>query len=322
MTQLIFKIILIDKRSNLVQTDINQFHLVKRKGDIGKDAMGSYAFDQNVAKKKLAHMITMHEYPLSMVKHEAFREIYTDLQSAFKKHDLEFHITRAFNLCCDLVDEYALKFKVSEGSSSYGSQSNTSNKAYFEEDSDGDGDGESEEVECKSSSSFLWKSFVWGRDLLEVGGHWRIGNGASMHIDKDRWILMPLTFRVVSPTVLGERLLCPQMLIFLSVELRLTRRNEQVHGSNSAHDEDLVPWVESFLAVLLPAIAVPVAIQRGLLFVIETDLAHYTLESDAQTVVNHINSNSSLYSDIGLIISDIYHFLVDHTGCNIVIAPK
>ncbi|TXG63631.1 hypothetical protein EZV62_010625 [Acer yangbiense] len=54
------------------------------KGDSGKDAVASYAFDQNVAKKKLARMIIMHEYPLSMVEHEAFREFSTALQPAFK----------------------------------------------------------------------------------------------------------------------------------------------------------------------------------------------------------------------------------------------
>ncbi|KAH7573280.1 hypothetical protein JRO89_XS03G0106200 [Xanthoceras sorbifolium] len=46
--------------------------------------VASYVYDQNVAKKKLAHMITMHEYPLSMVEHEGFREYCMALQPAFK----------------------------------------------------------------------------------------------------------------------------------------------------------------------------------------------------------------------------------------------
>ncbi|KAK3224750.1 hypothetical protein Dsin_004612 [Dipteronia sinensis] len=46
--------------------------------------MASYAFDQNVVKQKLAHMILMHEYPLSMVEHEAFREYSIALQPTFK----------------------------------------------------------------------------------------------------------------------------------------------------------------------------------------------------------------------------------------------
>ncbi|KAL5848963.1 hypothetical protein ACOSQ4_006976 [Xanthoceras sorbifolium] len=50
----------------LVQTDLKQFKLTRTKGNIGNDVVASYVYDQNVAKKKLAHMITMHEYPLSM----------------------------------------------------------------------------------------------------------------------------------------------------------------------------------------------------------------------------------------------------------------
>ncbi|KAL5757615.1 hypothetical protein ACOSP7_020226 [Xanthoceras sorbifolium] len=54
-------------KSKLVQTDLNQPILTVNKGDSGKDVVASYVYDQNVAKKKLAHMIIMHEYPLSMI---------------------------------------------------------------------------------------------------------------------------------------------------------------------------------------------------------------------------------------------------------------
>ncbi|KAL5813512.1 hypothetical protein ACOSQ4_024153 [Xanthoceras sorbifolium] len=53
-------------KSKLVQTDLNQSILIVNKGDNGKDVVASYVYDQNVAKKKLAHMIIMHEYPFSM----------------------------------------------------------------------------------------------------------------------------------------------------------------------------------------------------------------------------------------------------------------
>ncbi|KAL5748545.1 hypothetical protein ACOSP7_025585 [Xanthoceras sorbifolium] len=46
--------------------------------------------------------------------------------SLFGKPESEFHIKRAFNQCRDLIDEYALKFKMSEGSSSYGESSSSS----------------------------------------------------------------------------------------------------------------------------------------------------------------------------------------------------
>ncbi|KAH7568173.1 hypothetical protein JRO89_XS07G0252400 [Xanthoceras sorbifolium] len=82
---------------------------------------------------------------------------------------LQSRILRAFNQCRDLVDEYALKFKMSEGSSSYGESSSSSqlvkstcrskkqaerlsaktpHDASFLEDSDGDDNGDVERSLC------------------------------------------------------------------------------------------------------------------------------------------------------------------------------
>ncbi|KAL5756239.1 hypothetical protein ACOSQ2_020985 [Xanthoceras sorbifolium] len=54
------------RKSKLVQIDLKQYQRTSSKGDSGKDIIASYVYDQNVAKKKLAHMIRMHEYLLSM----------------------------------------------------------------------------------------------------------------------------------------------------------------------------------------------------------------------------------------------------------------
>ncbi|KAL5815244.1 hypothetical protein ACOSQ4_025885 [Xanthoceras sorbifolium] len=54
-------------KSKLVQTNLNQCKLMRSKGKSGNDVVTSYVFDQNVAKQKFAHMIIMHEYPLSII---------------------------------------------------------------------------------------------------------------------------------------------------------------------------------------------------------------------------------------------------------------
>jgi hypothetical protein len=41
-------------------------------------------FDQDVARKELALMIIVHEYPLSMVDHVGFKKFCAALQSSFK----------------------------------------------------------------------------------------------------------------------------------------------------------------------------------------------------------------------------------------------
>jgi hypothetical protein len=56
---------------------------------LGKDGNGAvvvekYAFDQQVARKELALMICIHEYPLSMVDHVGFRRFCSALQPLFK----------------------------------------------------------------------------------------------------------------------------------------------------------------------------------------------------------------------------------------------
>jgi hypothetical protein len=44
----------------------------------------NYTFDQDTARKALATMIILHEYPLSMVDHTGFRTFCSALQPLFK----------------------------------------------------------------------------------------------------------------------------------------------------------------------------------------------------------------------------------------------
>ncbi|KAG5548853.1 hypothetical protein RHGRI_014269 [Rhododendron griersonianum] len=52
-------------------------------GEGKKANMQSYSYDPEVARKQLAYMIIMHEYPLSMVEHAGFRRFCHALQLAF-----------------------------------------------------------------------------------------------------------------------------------------------------------------------------------------------------------------------------------------------
>jgi hypothetical protein len=52
--------------------------------DKGQVAVENYVFDQDTARKALCTMITLHEYPLSIVDHLGFRQFVSALQPLFK----------------------------------------------------------------------------------------------------------------------------------------------------------------------------------------------------------------------------------------------
>lgn len=46
--------------------------------------VGSYAFNQDVARRAISKMIILHEYPMAMVEHIGFKEFCASLQPLFK----------------------------------------------------------------------------------------------------------------------------------------------------------------------------------------------------------------------------------------------
>ncbi|KAK0577517.1 hypothetical protein LWI29_034297 [Acer saccharum] len=56
----------------------------------------------------------------------------------------------------------------------------------------------------KSSASFLWKSLMWGKELLVAGSRWTVGAGTNIRIYKDCWLPRPTIFKPLSSPVLGE----------------------------------------------------------------------------------------------------------------------
>ncbi|KAH7688789.1 Tam3-transposase (Ac family) protein [Dioscorea alata] len=64
--------------------DIRQ-SLLKSNVEVGgKRSLGTYVYNQELARTKMAIMIIMHEYPLKMVKHVGFRDFLSFVQQLFK----------------------------------------------------------------------------------------------------------------------------------------------------------------------------------------------------------------------------------------------
>ena len=44
--------------------------------------------------------------------------------------------------------------------------------------------------------SYLWRSLMAGKQILEEGSRWRVGNGQSIDVWRDRWLAKPPTYKV------------------------------------------------------------------------------------------------------------------------------
>ncbi|XP_057809015.1 uncharacterized protein LOC131023489 [Salvia miltiorrhiza] len=44
------------------------------------------------------------------------------------------------------------------------------------------------EVKVSPNCSFTWRSLCWGRELIARGTRWKVGDGRSIRVTKDRWI--------------------------------------------------------------------------------------------------------------------------------------
>ena len=63
------------------------------------------------------------------------------------------------------------------------------------------------------SGSYAWKSILKARKVILLGARWKIGDGSSVKIFKDSWLLGAHSSRVLSPVfVLSEEAMVDQLI--------------------------------------------------------------------------------------------------------------
>ncbi|XP_024038343.1 uncharacterized protein LOC112097373 [Citrus clementina] len=63
-----------------------------------------------------------------------------------------------------------------------------------------------------SNPSFIWRSILWGRQVISKGSKWRIGNGQSIMLHKENWLPRPLTFKPISKPSLPADALVAELI--------------------------------------------------------------------------------------------------------------
>ncbi|KAL5777266.1 hypothetical protein ACOSP7_010192 [Xanthoceras sorbifolium] len=53
-----------------------------------------------------------------------------------------------------------------------------------------------------SSASFVWRSLMWGRKLIEMESRWRIEDGTATFVYSNKWLPRPSRFQIYSPILL------------------------------------------------------------------------------------------------------------------------
>ncbi|KAL9426438.1 hypothetical protein AB3S75_033257 [Citrus x aurantiifolia] len=60
------------------------------------------------------------------------------------------------------------------------------------------------QAKLRSKPSFIWRSILWGRQIIQKGMRWRIGSGDSVQVYKSQWIPRPQNFKPIAPATLSE----------------------------------------------------------------------------------------------------------------------
>ncbi|KAH9696063.1 putative reverse transcriptase/RNA-dependent DNA polymerase [Citrus sinensis] len=63
-----------------------------------------------------------------------------------------------------------------------------------------------------SNPSFIWKSILWGRQVIDKGARWRVGNGRKIRTYKDNWLPRPDTFKPISPQKLPAKTMVAELI--------------------------------------------------------------------------------------------------------------
>ncbi|KAH9768956.1 reverse transcriptase domain-containing protein [Citrus sinensis] len=120
-----------------------------------------------------------------------------------------------------------------------------------------------------SNPSYIWRSILWGRQIICAGSRWRIGNGQDVHIHKANWIPQLITFKpVIKPTMPSEALV-----------------SELINGENCWDEELIYRHFDKMDADVITQIPLPRRSREDELIWHYGKSGQYTVKSGYQTAL-------------------------------------
>ena len=74
------------------------------------------------------------------------------------------------------------------------------------------------EAQLRSRPSYIWRSIVAVKEIIETGSRWNVGNGERVQIWRDWWLLTSESFKVISPRTTHPN--SEMMASFINLETR------------------------------------------------------------------------------------------------------
>ena len=74
------------------------------------------------------------------------------------------------------------------------------------------------EAQLRSRPSYIWRSIVAVKEIIETGSRWNVGNGERVQIWRDWWLLTLESFKVISPRTTHPN--SEMMASFINLETR------------------------------------------------------------------------------------------------------
>uniref|UniRef100_A0A803QNS7 Reverse transcriptase domain-containing protein n=1 Tax=Cannabis sativa TaxID=3483 RepID=A0A803QNS7_CANSA len=67
------------------------------------------------------------------------------------------------------------------------------------------------EAKIGGYGSFMWRSILWGRQIIDKGTRWRVQSGREVRINEDKWLPRPTTFSLRTPVKVSQGTTLDQM---------------------------------------------------------------------------------------------------------------
>uniref|UniRef100_A0A803NZ90 RNase H type-1 domain-containing protein n=1 Tax=Cannabis sativa TaxID=3483 RepID=A0A803NZ90_CANSA len=166
---------------------------------------------------------------------------------------------------------------------------------------------------CGRKASTIWRSLIWGKEIIKKGFRWRIGDGEEVRVLEDPWLPRPRSFKVFDKPHL------PPELRVSELKLGSGLWNEEfIKNIFNNDDANLVlqipcgdsPMPDRILWHYFRNGAELLAMKTGIKLALESGFSNCLLESDCRQAINMVDSKDAHCFDLDPLVAHMVVLLI------------